>query len=112
MLNQFEVVSIPLETSEQGVIRVKGTRVSLDSILHAYYNEGATAEEIILRFPTCTIENIYTIISWALNHPEFVDEYLATQQNKKDQLEEEIRQQYPSIGLRERLLARSKNQNQ
>lgn len=105
MLNEFQVVSIPLETNEQGVIRVKGTRVSLDSILHAYYNEGATAEEIILRFPTCTIENIYTIISWALNHPDFVDEYLTAQQNKKDQLEEEIRQQYPSYGLRDHLFA-------
>lgn len=98
MITEFEVVSIPLDTNEQGVIRVTGTRVSLDSILHAYYNEGATAEEIVLRFPTCTIENIYTTISWALNHPDFVAEYLATQAARRDQLEQEIKQQYPSSG--------------
>jgi uncharacterized protein (DUF433 family) len=110
MITEFEVVSIPLETNQQGVIRVKGTRVSLDSILHAYYNEGATAEEIVLRFPTCTLENIYTIISWALNNPDFVSEYLALQAARRDQLEEEIKQKYPPNGLRERLLSRSKKQ--
>jgi uncharacterized protein (DUF433 family) len=107
MINEFEVVSIPLETNEQGVIRVSGTRVSLDSILHAYY-EGATAEEIVLRFPTCTIENIYTIISWALNNPDFINHYLETQTVRLDQLENEIKQEFPSSGLRNRLLARSR----
>jgi uncharacterized protein (DUF433 family) len=110
MINEFEVVSIPLETNEQGVIRVSGTRVSLDSILHAYY-EGATAEEIVLRFPTCTIENIYTIISWALNNPGFVNRYLQEQTARLNQLEQEIRQEYPSPGLRDRLLARSQINN-
>ncbi len=70
-MHEFEVVAVPLETNEQGVIRVWGTRVSLDSVLHAY-DEGATPEEIVMRFPTCSLENIYTILSWALNHPDFV----------------------------------------
>lgn len=110
MISEFEVVSIPLETNEQSVIRVKGTRVSLDSILHAYF-EGATAEEIVYRFPTCAIEDVYTILSWALNNPNFVTEYLATQAIRRDQLEREIRQEFPSSGLRERLLARSQKNN-
>ena len=105
MIGEFEVVSIPLETNEQGVIRVKGTRVSLDSILHAF-NEGATAEEIVLRFPTCAIEDIYTILSWALNNPQFVTEYLGLQTAKRNPLEAEIKQDFTSSGLRERLLAR------
>ena len=108
MITEFEVVSIPLEKNEQGVIRVLGTRVSLDSILHAYYNEGAIPEEIVMRFPTCSIENIYTIISWVLNNPDFVTKYLAAQSAKRQQLEQEIKQLYPSSGLRERLVARSR----
>lgn len=108
MITEFEVVAIPLEKNEQGVIRITGTRVSLDSILHAYYNEGATPEEIVIHFPTCTLENIYTVISWALNNPEFVASYLANQKAQYRRLEEEIKQAYPSSGLRQRLLARSK----
>lgn len=107
MIKEFGVVAVPLEQNEQGVIRVSGTRVSLDSILHAYYNEGATAEEIVLQFPTCSIENIYTIISWALNNPEFVNEYLYTQRKHRNQLENEIKQTYPTNNLRSRLLLRS-----
>ena len=107
MINEFEVIAIPLEKNEQGVIHVSGTRVSLDSILHAYYHTGATAEEIVMRFPTCTLENIYTIISWALHNPNSVADYLAAQTAQRRQLETEIRQNYPSSGLRERLLARS-----
>ena len=89
------------------MIRVAGTRVSLYSILHAYYNAGATAEEIVMRFPTCAIEDIYTIISWALHNPDFVADYLAAQTAQRRQLEAEIRQNYPSSDLCERLLARS-----
>jgi uncharacterized protein (DUF433 family) len=102
MIGEFEVVSIPLETNKQGVIRVKGTRVSLDSILHAY-NEGATAEEIVLRYPTCAIEEVYTILSWALNNSDFVTEYLAIQTARRGQLEKVIRQEFPSSGLKERV---------
>lgn len=108
MLDEFEVVTIPLEKNPQGVIRVAGTRVSLDSIMHAY-NTGATAEEIVLRFPSCSLDKIYTILSWALNHPQIVSEYLAEQSLQKQQLEAEIKRSYPSTGVRERLLARSRN---
>lgn len=108
MITEFEVVAIPLEKNEQGVIRITGTRVSLDSILHAYYNGGATPEEIVIRFPTCTLENIYTVISWALNNAEFVAAYLADQKAQYHLHEKEIKQTYPSSGLRQRLLARSK----
>lgn len=109
MIDEFEVVTVPLETNSQGVVRVAGTRVSLNSIIHAY-NEGATAEEIVLRFPTCTIDKIYTILSWPLNHPQEVADYLVTQSQQKQQLAAEIKRTYPSANLRDRLLTRSRNQ--
>lgn len=37
---------LPLETSADGVIRVRGTRITLDTVWAAF-NEGATAEEIV-----------------------------------------------------------------
>jgi hypothetical protein len=54
---------------------------------------------MVTEFEVVSIENIYTIISWALNHPDFVAEYLATQAARRDQLEQEIKQAYPSSGL-------------
>ena len=107
MIQEFSALTIPLERNPQGVIRVKGTRVSLDSILHAYYRDGATAEEIVMRFPTCQIKDIYTIISWTLHNSEFVSSYLAEQADRRNELEREIERSSPQAGLRDRLLARS-----
>jgi hypothetical protein len=42
MIQEFPDLTIPLERNQQGVIRVAGMRVSLDSILHAYYRESVT----------------------------------------------------------------------
>ncbi len=112
MIQEFPVLPIPLERNDQGVIRVTGTRVSLDSILHAYFQNGATAEEIVLRFPTCRIEDIYTVLSWALHHPAFVSRYLAEQADRRNDLVREIKRDAPQAGLRDRLLARSRQQEQ
>ena len=108
MLDEFEVVSVPLMKNTQGVIQVVGTRVSLDSIMQAYY-EGATAEEITLRFPSCRLEKIYTILSWALNHVDEVSHYLTSQEKKRQKLEDEIRRTSTAPSIRERLIARSQN---
>ena len=39
----------PLVIDADGVVRVGGTRVRLDTIIHAF-NEGATAEEILQQY--------------------------------------------------------------
>jgi hypothetical protein len=41
-------ITAPFTVTEQGTIRISGTRVSLDSILH-HYNLGATPEQIASR---------------------------------------------------------------
>ncbi len=43
--------ALPLETGADGVIRVRGTRVTLDT-LWAAFQEGATAEEIVQQYPS------------------------------------------------------------
>jgi uncharacterized protein (DUF433 family) len=45
MPNSETIETIPMVTGADGVIRVSGTRVTLDSILLAF-NDGATPEEI------------------------------------------------------------------
>ena len=105
MMNTFEAITVPLELSEHGVIRIHNSRVSLDSVLHAY-NEGATPEEIVYRFPVLQLDAVYAVISYALQHPEFVNDYLQKRQIQQASLQKEIKQQFPRDGLRARLLAR------
>ncbi len=50
----------------EDAIRLKGTRVGIETIVRAY-QEGASPEEIALRYPTLSLEQIHATIS-AANH--------------------------------------------
>ena len=54
---------------------VSGTRVSLDSIVHAFVS-GASAETIAQAFPVLDLEKVYGAITFYLAHREEVDSYL------------------------------------
>ena len=41
---------IPLEADLDGVVRISGTRVTLDTVVAAF-KDGATAEEIVFQYP-------------------------------------------------------------
>jgi uncharacterized protein (DUF433 family) len=47
---------------QAGVLRVNGTRVSLDSVIFAF-NEGSTPEEIAQQYTTLNLADIYAVIS-------------------------------------------------
>jgi uncharacterized protein (DUF433 family) len=65
--------------------RVTGTRISLDSIVHTYW-EGQSAEEIISQFPTLTAEQVYGAIAFYLSRRGEIDAYMASQDGKWEQL--------------------------
>jgi len=50
MTLSIAVEPIPLKVDSDGVVRVGGTRVTLDTIVTAF-NNGATAEEIVHQYP-------------------------------------------------------------
>jgi uncharacterized protein (DUF433 family) len=54
---------------------VSGTRVSLDSVVHAFM-AGASAETIAQAFPILTLEQVYGTITFYLAHRDEVDRYL------------------------------------
>jgi uncharacterized protein (DUF433 family) len=72
-------IVLPLTLTEDGTIRITGTRVSLDSVVHEY-EQGATPEEIAVSFPAIRIQDIYAAITYYLNHREQVEEYLGQQE--------------------------------
>lgn len=56
-------------------IRIKGTRVGIETVLDDYL-EGASPEEIAARYRTLTLEQVYATITYYLHNQKEVDEYL------------------------------------
>lgn len=96
---------VPIHTDADGVVRVAGTRVTLDTIIGAF-ETGATAEEIAQQYPSVPLVDIYSVITYYLRHKAEVDVYLSKRKAQADRVREEVERRFPSAGLRERLLAR------
>jgi uncharacterized protein (DUF433 family) len=58
-------------------IRIKGSRIGIESVLYEYTRNARTAEEIKQRFETITLEQVYATILYYLHDPETVGAYLA-----------------------------------
>jgi uncharacterized protein (DUF433 family) len=100
---------IPLTITADGTIKISGSRVSLDSVIFNY-RQGATAEEIAMRFPGLRLADIHSCIAYFLNHQEDVDKYLADRERSAAELRERITsdplQQQGLNEMRERIRAR------
>ena len=100
---------VPLLASEDGTIRIGGTRVSLDSVLH-HYQQGTTAEEIALRFPALRLADIHACLAYFLNHSGQVQGYLDQRYQQADDLQGRISadplQQQGIARMRERIKQR------
>jgi len=95
----------PLTQWEDGTIRVKGSRVTLDSIVHQF-KLGATAEQILYSFPSLTLRDIYGAILYYLENPETVEAYLREQEEAAEAGRRFIETHFDTQALRERMLAR------
>lgn len=58
-----------------GTYWVAGSRVSLDSLVYAYWN-GQSAESIAQSFPVLTLEQVYGALAFYLAHQTEIDAYL------------------------------------
>lgn len=58
-------------------IRIKGSRIGIESVLYEYVHRGQTAEVIAARFPSLTLEQVYATILWYLHDRERLAAYLA-----------------------------------
>ena len=102
-------MTAPLTQWEDGTIRISGTRVPIDSVLH-HFKLGAVPEQIVYMFEGLRLADIYAVIAYYLSHLEAIEEYL----RKQDAREEAFLQRLESNpsncdeqrAFRERLLAR------
>ncbi|MFB2894605.1 DUF433 domain-containing protein [Aerosakkonemataceae cyanobacterium BLCC-F50] len=73
-------------------IRIKGTRVGIESILYEYIHRKLPPEEIIPKFRTVTLEQVYATILFYLHNKEAVGKYFVDwlewghQQRKKQEM--------------------------
>lgn len=96
---------IPLETDRDGVIRVGGTRVTLDTVVAAF-GEGATAEEIIYQYPSLHLADVYSVLGYYLRHRGEVEAYLRRRQHQMDVVRSQNEARFDPYGVRDRLIAR------
>ncbi|MGI8550121.1 MAG: DUF433 domain-containing protein [Dehalococcoidia bacterium] len=99
---------VPLTIDSHGVVKVTGSRVTLDTIV-SVFNDGAGAEEIVLRYTTLYLADVYSILGYYLHHRAEVDVYLEEQHLEAAAVRRENEARFPPDGVRERLLARQSN---
>ncbi len=92
-----------------GVFRVAGTRVTLDTVLESSL-DGATPEEIDQRYPSLDLVAVYEVIAYYLRHQEQLNAYLADGRTRAEAVRGEVETRYNPVGIRERLLKRQANE--
>jgi len=95
----------PLRDEADGAMRVGDSRVLLELLIHAF-QDGATPEEIVQQYPTLSLPDVYSVISYYLRHRAEVETYLAERERSALETRKRIeRQQRDLSDIRTRLLA-------
>ena len=101
----FDPIPVPLHLDECGSVRVKGSRVTLDTIVRSF-KAGESPEELAQDFHRIPLDDIYTIIGYYFQHQAEVDDYLHKREEEAAQLRQVLEARYDKAAIRERLLAR------
>ncbi len=65
-------------------IRIKDTRVGIETVVRDYL-QGASPEEIVFRYPTLTLEQVYATITYYLANQDQVMTYMARVQQHREE---------------------------
>ena len=96
---------IPLRTDSAGVIRIGGTRITLDTVVGAFC-DGATAEEIVQQYPSLNLADVYYVIGYYLRRSSEVEAYLEARKANAEAMRRQNEARFDPQGVRTRLLAR------
>lgn len=99
---------VPLYLDDDGVVRIEGTRVTLDTVIGEFL-DGATPEDIAADFPSLRRADVYALIAYYLQHQAEVDTYLEQRRAQAAAIRSEIEGRWNPAGVRDRLLARRQN---
>jgi hypothetical protein len=80
--------------------------VTLDTLIAAF-KQGATPEEIGLRYDSLDLADIYGALAYYLRHRAEVDEYLAKRRRQAEKIRVKNESRIDVEAIRNRLLARA-----
>ena len=86
-------------------IRVKGTRIGIETILYEYIHRGQSPETIAKRYPSLTLEQVYATITYYLHNRETVTAYLEDWLEHGRRMREEQERNPPPVVIKLRALA-------
>ena len=101
----IQPVALPLHRNDQGIVVVGETRVTLDSVVHAF-KMGAAAEQIVQQYPSLALDDVYVVIAYYLRNVADVESYLQERANQRDAVRGDAERRFDPVGLRDRLIAR------
>jgi uncharacterized protein (DUF433 family) len=87
-----------LDFLSERTIRVKGTRIGIETIVREYHL-GATSEEIVLRYPTLSLLQVHAVLTYYLANQPMVEAYLERVRQSQEEAWQE-QQQRPSEFVR------------
>ena len=96
---------LPFQTDDHGVVRVGDTRITLETVINTFL-QGATAEEIVQKYPSLELADVYYVIGYYLRHRSQIEKYLQQRDDVREAVRKENEARFDSKGIRERLMAR------
>nr|VFJ62741.1 MAG: Protein of unknown function (DUF433) [Candidatus Kentron sp. FW] len=92
------------EGKASNTIRLKGHRIGIESVLYEYIHRARTPEEMVARFPTLSLEQIYATILYYLHNKARIHDYMTQWiEHGECAYEEQMRNPTPAmIRLREK----------
>lgn len=91
-------------------VRLKGTRIGIETILLDYLDLGLSPEEIALRYPVLTLEQVFATLTYYWRYQPQVDDYLKTWKEHGEQ--QRRRQAAELLAIVQRLQARHQQLHQ
>jgi uncharacterized protein (DUF433 family) len=89
MLETLTTIEVPLVHDEHGIIRVRGTRVLLELVIHAFW-QGETPESIVDSYSTLKLGDVYAVIAYYLAHRDEIDAYVRDADEKTERIRQEV----------------------
>jgi uncharacterized protein (DUF433 family) len=86
------------EILEPDDIRVKGTRIGIETVLYEYLHGSRSPEEIAARYPALSLEQVYATITWYLHNQDATNAYLGRWLEGARRVRDE-QAKHPSAGL-------------
>ncbi|GBF79437.1 hypothetical protein AsFPU1_0832 [Aphanothece sacrum FPU1] len=85
-------------------IRLKGTRIGIETILYDYIYHAKTPEEITKTYPSLNLEQVYATILYYLHDKENITNYLTEWIEHGEQMRERQKQNPPPVAEKLRKL--------